>query len=124
MVGKEHTIVVPCVRIPLKSPEDVDVLDRRVIRWSQVVHSERAQCEMPDNRPVVPIGNHRQDVASVRFGGRDFSDLQDVNLRADKGACLARRDVPSELRGRYGDAQARPRQHPTNVGSRSSSLAR
>ena len=35
-----------------------------------VVHGERAQCELHDNGPVVPIGNHRQDVPSVRFGGR------------------------------------------------------
>ena len=104
MVGEEHAIVGPYVRVPLKSPEDVDLLDRRALRWSQVVHSKRAQREMPGDGPVVPIGNHRQDVASVRFGGRDFSDLQDVNLRADKGACLARRDVPSELRGRCEDA--------------------
>ena len=46
-----------------------------------------AACELHDNGPVVPIGNHRQDVPSVRFGGRDDAHLQDVYLRADTGAC-------------------------------------
>ena len=76
----------PCVQAPFKSPEDVHLLDRRVIRRSQVVHGERAQCELHDNGPVVPIGNHRQDVPSVRFGGRDDAHLQGVDLRPDKGA--------------------------------------
>ena len=86
-----------------KSPEDVHLLDRRVFRSSQVVHSERAQCELHDNGPVVPIGNHSQDAPSVRFGGRDDDHSQDVDLRA------------AAARG----AVARS----TNVGSRSSSLA-
>ena len=34
----------------------------------------------------MPIGNHRQDVPSVRFGGRDDARLQDVDLGPDKGA--------------------------------------
>ena len=70
----------------LESPEDVHLLDQRVIRWSQVVHGERAQSELHDDGPVVPIGNHRQDVPSVRFGGRDDAHLQDVDLRPEKGA--------------------------------------
>ena len=40
---------------------------------------------------VWPIGNHRQDVPSVRFGGRDDAHLQDVDLRPKKGA----RQVPA-----------------------------
>ena len=57
-----------------------------MIRRSQVAHGDRAQCELHDNGPVVPIGNHRQDVPSVRFGGPDDAHLQGVDLRPDKGA--------------------------------------
>ena len=46
-------------------------LDGRGIQFSQVGHSERTQCELRDSGPVVPIGNHRQDVPSVCFRGRD-----------------------------------------------------
>ena len=63
MVGKEHTVVGPHVRVHFMSPEDVVLLDRRAIRWSQVVHSDRARCELHDNGDVVPIGNRRQEVA-------------------------------------------------------------
>ena len=77
--GEEHTIVGPYVQAPFESPEDVHLLDRCVIRWSHVVHGERAQCELHDNGPVVPVGNHRQDVPSVRIGGRDDAHLQDVD---------------------------------------------
>ena len=71
---------------PSRAQRMFHLLDRRVIRWSQVVHGERTQCELHDNGPVVPIGNHRQDVPSVRFGGRDDPHLQDVDLKPDKGA--------------------------------------
>ena len=37
MVGEEHTIVGPHVQAPFESPEDVHLLDRREIRWSQIV---------------------------------------------------------------------------------------
>ena len=86
MVGEGHTIVGPYVQAPFESREDVHLLDRRAIRWSQVVHGERAHSKLQDNGAVVPIGNHRQDVPSVRFGGRDDACLQDVDLRPDKGA--------------------------------------
>ena len=86
VAGEERTTVGPCVQAPFESPEDVHFLDRRVIRRSQVVHGERAQCELHDIGPVVPIGNHRQDVPSVRFGGRDDAHLQGVDLGPDKGA--------------------------------------
>ena len=39
-----------------ESPEDVHLLDRRAIRWSQMEHGERAQCELHDNGPDVPVG--------------------------------------------------------------------
>ena len=52
MVGEEHTIVGPCVQATFESPEDVHLLDRREIRWSQIVHGERAQCELHDSGPV------------------------------------------------------------------------
>ena len=41
MVGEEYTIVGPHVQAPFESREDVHLLDRRVIRWSQVVHGQR-----------------------------------------------------------------------------------
>ena len=56
MVGEEHTIVGPYVQAPFQGPEDVHLLDWRAIRSSQVVHGKRAQCELHDNGPVVPIG--------------------------------------------------------------------
>ena len=43
MVGEEQTIVGPHVQAPFESPEDVHLLDRRVIRRSQVVHGERPE---------------------------------------------------------------------------------
>ena len=91
MVGEEHTIVGPHVQAPFESPEGVHLLDRRVIRWSQVVHGERAQCELHDDGHVVPILKNRQDVPPVRFGGRDDAHLQDVDfqnvdLRPNEGA--------------------------------------
>ena len=46
--------------------------------------------------PVVPIGNHRKDVPSVRFGGRDDAHLQDVDLRPDKGRTLQGGDPAAE----------------------------
>ena len=52
MVGEEHTIVGPHVQAPFESPEDVHLLDRREICWSQVVDGERAQCEL--HVPFVP----------------------------------------------------------------------
>ena len=110
MVGEEHTIVGRYVQAPFGGPEDVHLLDRRVNRWSQVVHGERARCELHDNGPVVPIGNHRQDVPSARFGGRDDAHLQDVDLRPGKGACQlpASREetfqASSPGPGRYEDA--------------------
>ena len=53
------------LQAPFQNPEDVHLLEGRVIRWSQVVDGERAQCELHDNGPVVPIGKHRQDVPST-----------------------------------------------------------
>ena len=88
MVGEQHTIVGPYVQAPFEGPEDVHLLDRSVTRWCQVVHGERAHSDLHDNGPVVPTGNHRQDVPSVR----DDACLQDVDLRPDKGPptpCLA-----------------------------------
>ena len=43
MAGKEHTTVAPYVQAPFEGPEDVHLLDRRVIRSSQVLHSEDAR---------------------------------------------------------------------------------
>ena len=64
---------------------------------------------------LCPIGNHRQDVPSVRFGACDDAHLQGVDLRSDKGArqlpASREENGPSELRGRYEDARAHPRQH-------------
>ena len=86
MVGEEYTIVGPCVQAFFESPEDVHLLDRRVIRWPQVVRGERAQCQLHEDGPVVPIGNNRQDVPSVCFGGCNDAHLQEVDLRPDEGA--------------------------------------
>ena len=44
MVGEEHTIVGPYVRVPLESPKGVHLLDRRVIRWLYTVSAPSASC--------------------------------------------------------------------------------
>ena len=67
MVGEEHTIVGPHVQALFESPEDVHLLDRRAIRWSQVVHGERAQCELHDNGPVVPLEEPSSGCAVCAF---------------------------------------------------------
>ena len=97
VVGEEHTIVARYVQAPFESPEGVHLLDRRVIRLSQVAHGERAQCELRGNGPVVPTGNHRQDVPSVRIGGRDDAHFQGVDLRPDNGA----RQLPASREQRF-----------------------
>ena len=82
--SEDHTTVDPNVQAPFESFEDVH-LDRRVIRWSQVVHGERAHCELHHNGPVVPIGNHRQDaVCALRWPRRCPSP--GCRPPADKGA--------------------------------------
>ena len=97
------------------------------------MHGERAQCELHHNGPVVPIGNHRQDVPSVRLGGRDDAHLQDVDLRPDKGAgqLPASREETFQASFEVGKRTPGPSAAApgavagsTNVGSRSSSLAR
>ena len=117
VVGEEHTIEGKCVQAPFESSEDVHLLDRRVIRWSHVVHGERAQCELHDNVPGVPIGNHRQDVPSVRFGGRDDAHLQDVDLQPDNGArqLPALREDSFQASFEVGMRTPRPVPHPVGV---------
>ena len=131
MVGDEHTIVGRVCKPPSRA--------QSLFTSSTSVYSdglrlyERAQCEPHDNGPVVPIGNHRQDVPSVRFGGRDDAHLQDVDLRPDNGA----RQLPASREKTFqasfevgmrtpGPSAAAPGAvaGSTNVGSRSSSLAR
>ena len=101
MVGEEYTIAGPNVQAPPSTAQrKIHLLDRRAIRWSQVVHGKRAQCE--------PIGNHRQDVPSVRFGGRDDAHLQDVDLRP---LLLGMMRLVSEV-GRKVDGQAQSHANP------------
>ena len=89
---------------PFESPRGCSPpLDWRAIRWSHFVHGERAQCELHDKGPVVPIRNHRQDVPSVRFGGRDDAHLQDFDLRPPT-PCPRVKSATFE--GRYEDARA------------------
>ena len=86
MVGTEHTVASQSVRVPLEGPQDAHLLDGRAIRRPEVVHCERAQCELEHYGPVVPIEYHRKDVPSVRFCGRHDLHLLNVNLRAIQGA--------------------------------------
>ena len=100
MVGEEHAIVDPCVQAPFQSPEDVHLLDRRVIRRSQVVHGERAQCELHDSGPVRMSTSSRIRVPA--------NSLPRVKRRTKRPGLVCgstqrgRREHPARLQARRG----------------------
>ena len=93
MVGEAATPIV-CASLP-SSAHRTFTSSTGVQPDGLRLHERRARpmTELHDNGPVVPVGNHRQDVPSVRFGGHNDAHLQGVDLRPEKECpptpCLA-----------------------------------